>query len=170
MSRIVVTPLSQLATQLALHQPSHVVTLGSEVPATLPNGYNAIRLSLTFNDIVEPREGLVVPDESHVQALLQFAKDWPMNAPLLIHCYAGISRSTAAAYIIASALNPAQDESELAGIVRSLSPSATPNIRLISLADEILGRRGRMIAATHAIGRGADAFEGEVFSLPVEGR
>ncbi len=167
MSRIVVTPLSQLATQLALHRPSHVVTLGSEAPAALPDGYDAVRLSLTFNDIIELREGLVAPDETHVLRLLNFAKSWPMDAPLLIHCYAGISRSTAAAYIIASALNPALDESDLAGIVRSLSPSATPNIRLISLADEILERQGRMVAAIRAIGRGAEAFEGEVFSLPV---
>jgi len=166
MSRIVVTPLSQLAAQLALHRPSHVVTLGSEAPAPLPDCCDATRLSLTFNDIVEPREGLVAPDESHVQQLLDFAKGWPMTAPLLIHCYAGISRSTAAAYIIASALNPTLDESALARIVRSLSPSATPNIRLVALADEILIRQGRMVAAIRAIGRGADAFEGEVFSLP----
>ncbi|QPA29154.1 tyrosine protein phosphatase [Brucella anthropi] len=166
MSRIVVTPLSQLATQLASHQPSHVVTLGSEAPVALPDEYDANRLSLTFNDIIEPREGLIAPDESHVLGLLNFAKSWSMDAPLLIHCYAGISRSTAAAYIIASALNPTLDESELAALVRSLSPSATPNIRLISLADEVLGRNGRMTAAIRAIGRGADAFEGEVFSLP----
>lgn len=167
MSLIVVTPLSQLAMQLALHQPSHVVTLGSEEPTALPKGYDAVRLSLTFNDIVEPRAGLVAPDESHVRELLDFARGWSMDAPLLIHCYAGISRSTAAAYVIASALNPAFDESELAAIVRSLSPSATPNNRLVALADEILGRNGRMVAAIRAIGRGTDAFEGEVFSLPV---
>jgi len=167
MSRIVVTPLSQLAVQLALHRPSHVVTLGSEIPAALPDGYDAVRLSLTFNDIVEPRAGLVAPDESHVRALLDFAKGWPMDAPLLVHCYAGISRSTAAAYIIASALNPTLDENVLAGIVRGVSPSATPNIRLVALADDILGRQGRMVAAIRAIGRGADAFEGEVFSLAV---
>lgn len=167
MSRIVVTPLSQLAAQLALHRPSHVVTLGSEYPAALPGGYDAVRLALRFNDIVEPREGLIAPDESHVRRLLEFAKGWTMDVPLLIHCYAGISRSTAAAYIIASALNRSLDESELARIVRNMSPSATPNIRLVALADDILGRQGRMVAAIRAIGRGADAFEGEVFSLPV---
>ncbi|MBB5701336.1 putative protein tyrosine phosphatase [Ochrobactrum daejeonense] len=168
MSRIVVSPLSQLAVQLARHRPSHVVTLGSGVPEALPDGYSAIRLSLTFNDIAEPREGLVAPDESHVRELLDFAKIWPMKAPLLIHCYAGISRSTAAAYVMALALDPSLDEVELAARLRRLSSAATPNIRLISVADEMLGRNGRMIAAIRAIGRGADAFEGEVFSLPLE--
>lgn len=168
MSRIVVTPLSQLAMQLALHRPSHVVTLGSEAPDALPDGYSATRLSLTFNDIAEPCDGLVAPNKNHVRELLDFAKTWPMSAPLLIHCYAGISRSTAAAYVMALALNPSLNEGVLAVRLRKLSSAATPNLRLISIADEMLGRNGRMIAAIRAIGRGADAFEGEVFSLPLE--
>jgi predicted protein tyrosine phosphatase len=88
---------------------------------------------------------------------------------MLIHCYAGVSRSTASAYIIALALNPALDEVALAQKLRQLSPSATPNIRLIALADQILARNGRMIEAIKAIRRGKDTFEGEVFSLPVAG-
>lgn len=82
MSRIVVTPLSQLATQLASHQPSHVVTLGSEAPAALPDGYDAVRLSLTFNDIIELREGLVAPDETHVRGS-RFSWDRPPAICLL---------------------------------------------------------------------------------------
>lgn len=167
MTLIVVSPLSQLAAQLEHHRPSHVVTLTSgEVPA-LPEGFTAQRLVLTFNDIVEPREGMVAPDAGHVQALLDFVQAWQKDAPLLIHCYAGISRSTAAAYIAAMALNPQSDETALARELRKQSPSATPNIRLIKIADEILGRNGRMGAAIKLIGRGAEAFEGEVFSLPV---
>jgi len=167
MTLIVVSPLSQLAAQLEHHRPSHVVTLTSgEVPA-LPEGFTAQRLVLTFNDIVEPREGMVAPDAGHVQALLDVVQAWQKDAPLLIHCYAGISRSTAAAYIAAMALNPQSDETALARELRKQSPSATPNIRLIEIADEILGRNGRMGAAIKLIGRGAEAFEGEVFSLPV---
>ena len=167
MTLIAVSPLSQLALQLEHHRPSHVVTLTSgDVPA-LPESDAMRRLVLTFNDITEPREGMVAPDTSHVQALLGFVRAWPKNAPLLIHCYAGISRSTAAAYIAALALNPQSDEAGLANELRKRSPSATPNIRLIEIADEILGRNGRMAAAIKLIGRGAEAFEGEVFNLPV---
>ncbi|KAB2698022.1 tyrosine protein phosphatase [Ochrobactrum sp. Kaboul] len=167
MTLIVVSPLSQLEAQFERHRPSHVVTLTSgEVPA-FPEGCAAQRLVLTFNDIVEPREGMVAPDADHVQALLDFVHGWQQDAPLLIHCYAGISRSTAAAYIAALALNPQSDEAGLANELRKRSPSATPNIRLIEIADEILGRNGRMAAAIKLIGRGAEAFEGEVFSLPV---
>ena len=62
---------------------------------------------------------------------------------------------------------PEQDEARLAMQLRRLSPSATPNIRLIALADQLLARQGRMETAIRTIGRGADAFEGEVFSLPI---
>lgn len=162
---IVVSPLSKLESQIALHQPSHIVTLSSGDVPSLP--YDMKGLSLIFNDIVELREGLVMPEKRHVEELLEFAETWDREKPLLIHCYAGISRSTASAYIMALALNPELDEAVLAKKLRALSPSATPNIRLIELADQILGRKGRMVEAIRGIGRGQEAFEGEVFSLPV---
>lgn len=165
MTHIVVSPLSKLEAQIALLQPSHIVTLSSSDVPFLPGGMK--RLSLIFNDIVEPRDGLVMPQHIHVEQLLEFVKSWDRERPLLIHCYAGISRSTASAYIIAIALNHRLEETALATMLRQLSPSATPNIRLIELADQILGREGRMVKAIRAIGRGKEAFEGEVFSLHV---
>ena len=66
------------------------------------------------------------PGEGHVRALLDFARSWDRRAPLVIHCFAGISRSTAAAYSVAAALAPKRDEAELAATLRRLSPSATP--------------------------------------------
>lgn len=86
----------------------------------------------------------------------------------MIHCWAGISRSTAAAYISASVLNPSLDEEELATRLRDAAPSATPNPRIIALADKLLNRDGRMIKSIAAIGRGADAFEGTPFELNYE--
>jgi predicted protein tyrosine phosphatase len=87
---------------------------------------------------------------------------------MVVHCYAGVSRSTASAYIIATALSPKRDEMELAKTLRFLSPTATPNPRLIAVADMLLQRDGRMITAIEAIGRGADAFEGIPFELGIE--
>ncbi|MDR6431417.1 tyrosine phosphatase family protein [Brucella pseudogrignonensis] len=165
MAYIVVSPLSKLEEQIALHEPSHIVTLSSHALPVLPG--EAQRLSLLFNDITEPRDGLTMPDESHVKALLEFTIKWDRAKPLLIHCYAGVSRSIASAYIVALALDPMLGETALAQKLRELSPSATPNMRLIALADDMLGRDGRMVAAIKAIGRGQEAFEGEVFSLPL---
>jgi predicted protein tyrosine phosphatase len=35
---------------------------------------------------------------------------------------------------------------------------------MVRFADEILGRRGRMVEAVEMIGRGSDAFEGVIFN------
>jgi predicted protein tyrosine phosphatase len=125
-------------------------------------------LLLSLHDIAEEREGMTPPGEVHVAALLDFARGWDREKPMVINCYAGISRSTASAYIIAAALAPQRDEMELAQTLRALSPSATPNPRLIALADRVLGRDKRMVDAIASIGRGADAFEGVPFVLSLE--
>ncbi len=62
-------------------------------------------------------------------------------------------------------LAPERDEAEIAAALRAASPSATPNPRLVAIADGLLGRSGRMVAAIAAIGRGAEAFEGVPFTL-----
>ncbi|MBO6716932.1 MAG: protein tyrosine phosphatase [Rhizobiaceae bacterium] len=122
-------------------------------------------LTLSMHDIVDVLPDMTPPGVAHVQNLLNFAREWDRADAMVVHCFAGISRSTAAAYIIAAALAPRRDEAELAWQLRLASPSATPNARLVAIADELLDRKGRMIAAIEAIGRGADAFEGEPFEL-----
>lgn len=102
-----------------------------------------------------------------MRRLLAFARSWERAKPLVVHCYAGVSRSPASAYIMAAALAPERSEVELARTLRFQSPTATPNPRLIAVADALLGRNGRMVAAIKAIGRGADAFEGTPFELEV---
>jgi predicted protein tyrosine phosphatase len=84
---------------------------------------------------------------------------------MVVHCFAGISRSTAAAYSAYCALRPDLDEAEVALRLRARSPEATPNVRIVSLADEILCRGGRMRRAIEEIGRGVEAAEGTIFSL-----
>jgi predicted protein tyrosine phosphatase len=76
-----------------------------------------------------------------------------------------VSRSTASAFIAACALNPKRDEHEIAQALRAASPTATPNARFVALADDRLQRNGRMSAAIQSIGRGADCFEAEPFTL-----
>ncbi|WP_179956171.1 tyrosine phosphatase family protein [Pannonibacter tanglangensis] len=132
-------------------------------PRILPERH----LFLGFNDIVTPVEGLVPPGEAHVADLIRFIRSWDRSGPLVIHCWAGISRSTAGAFIAACTLNPDADEVALASELRRRAPSATPNARLVAFADKILGRDGRMIDGVRAIGRGADAFEGTPFEMPV---
>jgi len=122
-------------------------------------------LLLRMDDISIPLDGYTAPADEHVAALLKFMRDWDRATPVVMHCYAGISRSTAGAFVSVCALNPELDEAELAGELRRRSPTATPNIRIVSIADRMLGRRGRMIAAIEGIGRGIECFEGHPFRL-----
>lgn len=122
-------------------------------------------LRIAVSDIDKAVDGHVLPGEEHIDRLLAFIEEWDQTDPMVIHCYAGVSRSPAAAYIAACALAPHRCEFELAQDLRRLSPTATPNRRLIALADRRMGREGRMAAAIAAIGRGADCFEGAPFAL-----
>ncbi|MBE7248573.1 MAG: protein tyrosine phosphatase [Actinomycetospora chiangmaiensis] len=162
-----VCPLSRLPETVAATGASHVLTLINvgtplERPALIDAENHAI---IGVSDIAEARDGHVLPAEEHVARVLDFVRAWPREKPLVVHCYAGISRSTAAAYIAACALAPERDEGAIADALRAASPSATPNPRLVAVADRMLGREGRMVAAVARIGRGADAFEGTPFCL-----
>jgi predicted protein tyrosine phosphatase len=162
-----VCPLSCLHDIVATTRASHVVTLinvGSPVerPATISPDRH---LFLGVSDIVEPLEGHILPAEEHIEQLLTFVRAWGRESPLIFHCWAGISRSTAAAYISACALAPERNEADIATALRLASPTATPNARFVALADDLLGRQGRMVEAVHAIGRGAEAMEGMPFML-----
>ena len=126
-----------------------------------------MHLFLGMNDIVEAADGQILPGDDHLSQLLRFVRGWDQQSPLVIHCFAGVSRSTAAAFTTACALNPGLDEHELAQTIRLLSPTATPNRRIVALADDRLGRNGRMLAAIDAIGRGEECFEGVPFALKV---
>ncbi len=165
-----VCSLSHLSETAARTRAETLVTLiNAGTPVDRPASIDPENhLFLGFNDIVEPMEGLTPPGSQHVQALIDFARKWDRRAPMIVHCWAGISRSTAGAFIISCARNPAADEQSVAATLRAASPSATPNARLVALADEILEREGRMIRAMEAIGRGANAYEGAPFMLDVE--
>jgi predicted protein tyrosine phosphatase len=167
MPHIVVSSLSRLHETAEAEGASHVVTLiNVGTPVTRPPGIAPERhLFIGLSDITAALDGHVLPGEQHVAELLAFARGWERERPLLIHCWAGVSRSTAAAYITACALVPHRDEMEMARALRTASPIATPNARLIAVADAMLGRQGRMVSAIAAIGRGADAFEGAPFRL-----
>jgi predicted protein tyrosine phosphatase len=162
-----VCPLSEIEATLSRTGARTLVTLLREDylvsrPACIaPERHHRVPIS----DIVEPMEGQVVPGADHVQDFLAFLRGWDRNEPMLIHCFAGISRSTAAAYIAACALAPQRSEEAIAWTLRKASPTATPNALLVKHADELLDRGGRMVASIKAIGRGAECMQGEPFTL-----
>lgn len=149
-------------------RPSHLITLlhDDSILATPSLVERDKHLRLSLHDISVPQPGMVHPGAEHIDRILTFVDGWDRTAPLLVHCLAGISRSTAAAFIAACALNPKADETRIARAIRELSPTASPNMLLVELADDRLGRGGRMIEAIEGIGRGELAMEGWPFALP----
>jgi predicted protein tyrosine phosphatase len=149
---------------------THIVTLLRLVdrvqrPAHIPATNHLI---LGMDDIAAPMDGMTHPAEEHVTDLIRFVQGWERKAPIVFHCYAGISRSTAGAFITACALNPNRDEASIAQAIRYSSSTATPNVMLVGHADRILGRNGRMIRAVEALGPGRPAQEGDPFRLDLE--
>ena len=147
---------------------SMVTLINVGTPVTRPACIAPERhLFIGMSDIGQPLPGHVAPEVAHVERLVEFVSAWDRREPLLIHCWAGVSRSAAAAFVTACALNPERAEDEIASHIRASSPTATPNARFVSIADGHLGRNGRMIAAVEAIGRGEDCWEGVPFALPL---
>ena len=165
-----VCSLARLHETVAATGARHVVTLLKDTDLVQRPGGIASEnhLILGMDDITGPLDGYVAPADEHVIRLLDFVRGWDRAAPLVMHCYAGISRSTAGAYVAACALNPQRDEATIARTLRRASPTATPNFRIVALADRALGRDGRMTTAIEAIGRGVTAFEGDPFRLQLE--
>ena len=171
MPRLLVAPLSSLADALDTHAPSHLISLLSpehmiQTPAGFPT---AMHLKLGINDIIDPSGGPAPPCRKHVDDLLAFARSWDAKQPLLIHCWAGISRSMASAYtILCDRLGPGR-EIEIAHAMRKRAPHAQPNRLLVHYADEALERRGRMIRALNDISPPKLVEEGVLTSFPLEG-
>ena len=124
-------------------------------------------LVLAVDDITMPMDGYTAPAHEHVQRLINFVAAWDRKAPMVMHCFAGISRSTAGAYVAACALNPERDEMQIAWDIRRASRTAQPNARIVSIADRLLKRDGRMIRAIETIGPGHAAAEGDPFQLDI---
>jgi predicted protein tyrosine phosphatase len=93
---------------------------------------------------------------------------WNGEGPMVVHCWAGISRSTAAAFTALCAINPDASEQQIAASLRHASPTAYPNRLIVRLADATLGRQGRMVRAIESIGRGVVATEAVPFSLSAD--
>ena len=149
-------------------RPARIVSLLSPYDAfpTFEGFGSELHLQVPIHDIVDDIGDWRAPDLSDAESVIKFVRPWDRVAPMLIHCWAGISRSTASAFITACLHNPDADELEIAKAIRAASPTASPNPRLVAHADQLLGRSGRMSRAVAAIGRGSAAMEAQAFSIP----
>jgi predicted protein tyrosine phosphatase len=167
---ILVCALSRVPQLVSSRRPSHVVSLldpRTTFPA-LDDHRDGRHLQMTLHDIDAPIEGHTHPEAEHIREIIAFVSRWPKADPILIHCYAGISRSSATAFITACVHNPRADEEEIAWTLRRASANAAPNRRIIALADAELGRGGRMVRAVAAIGPAAARWPDITENTPFE--
>jgi predicted protein tyrosine phosphatase len=165
-----VCSLAALPETVRLTGASHILTVMGKVEQVLrpESVLPANHLRVAMDDITEPMEGFVAPSQEHIAQVLDFVRGWDRGAPLVIHCYAGVSRSTASAFAAACALNPHRDEMTIARQIRSASPIASPNRLIVSLADKALGRDGRMLRALDDIGPASMMVEGKPFRVELD--
>ena len=106
------------------------------------------RVTLYFHDAIEPGPGIVVPEIGDVESVLAFGRDLGGDlGHLLIHCHAGISRSTAAMAMILAQAFPHESEDSIVEKLEAIRPQAWPNSRMIGFADALLGCNGRLTSA-----------------------
>jgi predicted protein tyrosine phosphatase len=165
-----VCSLAALPTTVETTGASHILTVMGKIsqvvrPASVRE---ANHLLISMDDINAPADGFVAPSDGHIAQALAFIRGWDRAAPMVIHCWAGISRSTASAFMAACALNPRRDEVAIARQIRAASPSAYPNRLIVTLADRALGRDGRMVRALDAMGPGDMTVEGRPFRVDIE--
>ena len=165
-----VCSLAALPETVRLTGASHVLTVMANVEQVQrPHSVLAANhLKVSMDDITEQLDGFVAPSELHIEKVLNFVRGWDRNAPMVVHCYAGISRSTASAFAAVCLLNPHRDEIEIARQIRAASPIASPNRLIVGLADKALGREGRMLRALDEMGPGSMTVEGRPFRIDLE--
>jgi predicted protein tyrosine phosphatase len=165
-----VCSLAALAQTVETSGASHILTVMANVDQVRrpESVLEANHLKVSMDDINEPADGFVAPNDDHIMRVLAFIRGWDRKAPLVVHCYAGISRSTASAFTAVCALNPHRDEISIARQIRAASPIAQPNRLIVALADRALGREGRMLRAIDEMGPGDMTIEGRPFRIDLE--
>jgi predicted protein tyrosine phosphatase len=140
---------------------THVLSIldpGSPDPDAF-TGYDLHRRTvLRFHDAIEPLPGLLLPTREDVEAVLSFGSMLATAAPgqaghLLVHCHAGISRSTAAMAMLMAQASPREDEDSIMQRVLTIRSKAWPNSRMVDFADDLLGRGGRLLRAAGRVYR-----------------
>ena len=111
------------------------------------------RLDLRFHDVIDEMPGMLPPRQEDVASVLAFGRDLMAEprerAHLLVHCHAGISRSTASMMLILAQARPDVAGRDIVSQVVQIRPRAWPNLRILEFGDSLLRRGGDLVAAAH---------------------
>lgn len=109
------------------------------------------RLELRFHDVIEDTKSMRPPMPEHVEKVLAFGRTMlaepPPGAHLLVHCHAGVSRSTASMILIIAQARPQAPAATIVQEVYRIRGKAWPNLRIIEMGDAMLGRGGELVLA-----------------------
>ncbi|MYE82145.1 MAG: hypothetical protein F4X36_09960 [Gammaproteobacteria bacterium] len=166
---IYVSNLADLETHARAVRPDRLISIiQPEFQPPTPNAVSPERhLRVPVHDISEPAPGSVLPERHHVEVIVRFLDDWRAVDSLMVHCLAGVSRSSATA-LLAHFLTTG-DAFASARALRKAAPHAWPNRRIVALADNVLDCRGRLREAVDAMGPASTERLGTLVALPVEG-
>ena len=164
--RMTICGLEELAGHCEVAGVTHVLSIldpGFPEPDPLQNIDLNRRLKLHFHDVIEAMPGWIPPERWDLELLLAFGRNLSDAAHqrhfisgeshLLVHCHAGVSRSTASAILLLAQHEPARAAHDIVGQVIRLRPRAWPNLRMIEMGDALLGRDGEIVAAVGALYR-----------------
>jgi predicted protein tyrosine phosphatase len=139
---------------------SHVLSIldpGYSEPEAFGAYGEHARLQLNFHDIIEDIPGQEPPQPEHVATILEFGsgilRDPALSRHLLVHCHMGISRSTAAMTLLLAQAQPGLTATEVLAQVLHIRPKAWPNLRILTLGEEQLDRRGEFTDAAAGVYR-----------------
>jgi predicted protein tyrosine phosphatase len=153
--RVTICGIEELAEHCAIGV-THVLSI-LDPTAPEPPAFGAFgeheRLELRFDDVIEERPDAAAPQRHHVAQLLDLGRTLPAagEAHLLVHCHAGISRSTAATTLILAQARPEIPATLILARIRGIRDKAWPNLRMIEFGEDLLGRSGEFSDAVGAV-------------------
>jgi len=135
---------------------THVLSLldpGRDVGNSLSKFALTEHKVIHFHDIIEACPDYVLPQPEHISEILTFGQtaldsaNDDLGYHVLVHCFMGVSRSTAAMITLMAQSHPEWSADELFAELRTMRPRAWPNSLIIAYADELLERQGTLNTA-----------------------
>lgn len=166
MKHITIGPKHHVSNAKTLYNCDYVISIqdAEDEPVKTPFGVNPENhRHFHFDDLTEEvpirhssRDGTVIrqalPTKKDMEDILAFFQSIKAeDARIYLHCFAGVSRSTATGFMLHCSMHePGTEPGCMMLTERSaLSSSIWPNELMVSFADQILGRNGAMIKAVN---------------------
>ena len=163
MKRLIIGPKERVHEAKTRFNCDYVISIQdcSDEPVPTPPGIDPCNHErYMFDDVTDSvpiryssRDSHIVrdhpPDIDDVRGILAQFRAIPDGARIYMHCFAGISRSTAMAFMCYCSQTEGGDENGWMMLTErsALSGSIWPNELIVRLADQELGRNGAMIKA-----------------------